>query len=179
LLYVFFRSGHDGISNPGVPWRPMFSGSFTRGSEPTQLNSMSAATESDNEVVANATLAWLESGRGGLRWKQPLKAQEDILEELQSVDSVVVQSSASEKDRVTSSPMPKSTPSSKADTLPRHGKPHPRCSSGKACGALNRRAWPHNSFTCRVATSSKWWTSPFFSIPYRYYTSVISLVCNA
>ncbi len=79
----------------------MFSGSFTRGSEPTQLNSMSAATESDNEVVANTTLAWLESGRGGLRWKQPLKAQEDILEELQSVDSVVVQSSASEKDRVT------------------------------------------------------------------------------
>ena len=78
----------------------MFSGSFTRGSEPTQSNT-SAATEGDDEVVANVTLAWLQSGRSGLQWRQLLRSQEDMLEELERL-CMVVQSSASEKDRITS-----------------------------------------------------------------------------
>ena len=69
-------------------------------SEPTQSNTMSAATEGEDEVVANVTLA-CQSGRSGLRWKQPLQSQEDTLKELERL-CMVVQSSASEKDRVTS-----------------------------------------------------------------------------
>lgn len=79
----------------------MFSGAFSRGSEPTQVTTMSGAIDGEDNVVSNATLAWLQSGRAGLRWKQPLQPQDDILKQLES-DGDLVRSSASEKDRITS-----------------------------------------------------------------------------
>lgn len=79
----------------------MFSGAFSRGSEPTQVTTMSGAIDGEDNVVSNATLAWLQSGRAGLRWKQPLQPQDDILKQLES-DGDLIRSSASEKDRIVS-----------------------------------------------------------------------------
>lgn len=79
----------------------MFSGSFTRGSEPTQLTTMSSTIDDEEDVVSNVNLAWLQSGRGGLRWKQPLISQAQLLEKLDT-DAAVVRFSSSEKERVTS-----------------------------------------------------------------------------
>ena len=53
LWHRVSRSGVDGVSNEGVPWRPMFSGGFFRGSEPT------AAAVSPGGAVAAADLATL------------------------------------------------------------------------------------------------------------------------
>ena len=101
VCFRFCRSGLDGISNAGVPWRPMFSGGFTRGSEPTQVTTMSGAIDGEDSVVSNAVLAWLQSGRNGLQWKQPLQPQDDILKQLEG-DGDLIRCSPSEKDRITS-----------------------------------------------------------------------------
>ena len=97
LWHRVSRSGTDGITNVGVPWRPMFSATFNRGSEP-QASSMTVddAGGGGGEVWGS-TLSWLHGGRGGLKHGPLPMLTADAIEGL----SLTMITNESERERVT------------------------------------------------------------------------------
>lgn len=97
IFHRVARSGVDGISNEGVPWRPMFSGVFFRGSEPTAAACATSAPaivlpEGGDEAetsVWGANLSWLTGGRTQLPPTSTAAVVAALRETLSASDSEV------------------------------------------------------------------------------------------